>query len=696
MVYKAERELGGRKLVIESGQVAKQADGAVTVRYGDTVVLATVVISEEPDYERGFLPLFVEYREKAYAAGKIPGGFFKREGRPREKETLSARLVDRPLRPLFPPDYPYEIQIVVTVLSSDQENDADILGMIGGSAAVTLSGLPFHGPVGAVRVGRIGGEYCLNPTFSQLESSELDLVVAGTKDDIIMVEGSAREVSEKVLLGGMDFAREALGQIIEMQSELAQQCAQPQREFTPSPVDKDLLEAVEELAAERVSQANIIPRKLERGEALNKIIKDTVEKLADRFPEEERVIAALIAEIEKRDLRRRLLKEGLRIDGRGPDDLRPISCEVGVLPRTHGSALFTRGETQSLVVTTLGTKMDEQKIDDLEGESWKSYMLHYNFPPFCVGEVKPIRGPGRREIGHGALAERAIQPVIPSDEAFPYTIRIVSDILESNGSSSMATVCGGSLSLMDAGVPIKTAVSGVAMGLIKEGEDWVVLTDILGAEDHCGDMDFKVAGTKEGITGFQMDVKIEGVSSQILWKALEKSRQARLKILEIMDQTISRPRPQLSVYAPRITSFRVPQEKIGEIIGPGGKMIRKIIEESQAKIDIEDDGTITIAATDEASGKRAKELIDLIIEEPEVGRSYQGTVKRVVDFGAFVEILPQQEGLLHISEIDHKRIGRVEDVLKVGDKVLVKVTGIDAQGKIRLSRKALLPREKRR
>ncbi len=696
MVYRVERELGGRKLIIESGQVAKQANGAVTVKYGDTVILATVVASQEPDYERGFLPLFVEYREKAYAAGKIPGGFFKREGRPREKETLSARLIDRPLRPLFPLDFPYEIQVVVTVLSADQENDADTLGMIGGSAAVTLSGIPFHGPVGAVRVGRIGGEFCLNPTFSQLESSQLDLVVAGTKSDIIMVEGSAREVSEKDLLDGMNFSRKAIGQIIEMQSELAHQCGQPQREFSPPHVDKDLLVAVEELAAEKLSQANIVPEKLERRKILNQIIKDTVERLAERFPEKERLITSVISDLEKRDMRRRIVGERLRIDGRGPDDLRSISCEVGILPRTHGSALFTRGETQSLVVTTLGSKMDEQKIDDLEGESWKSYMLHYNFPPFSVGEVKPIRGPGRREIGHGALAERSIQPVIPTDEGFPYTIRIVSDILESNGSSSMATVCGGSLSLMDAGVPIKAGVCGVAMGLVKEGEDWVVLTDILGTEDHLGDMDFKVAGTREGITGFQMDLKIEGVDSSILWEALEKSKLARLKILDIMSQTISRPRSQLSSYAPRITSFKVPQEKIGEIIGPGGKMIRKIIEETRAKIDIEDDGTVTIAATDQASGQKAKELIDLIIQEPEIGRSYEGTVKRVVDFGAFVEILPRQEGLLHISEIDHKRIGRVEDVLKVGDKVMVKVTGIDPQGKIRLSRKALLPREKRR
>jgi len=696
MVYRVERELGGRRLIIESGQVAKQANGAVTVKYGDTVILATVVASQEPNYERGFLPLFVEYREKAYAAGKIPGGFFKREGRPREKETLSARLIDRPLRPLFPPDFPYEIQVVITVLSADQENDADTLGMIGGSAAVTLSGIPFHGPVGTVRVGRIGGEFCLNPTFSQLESSQLDLVVAGTKGDIIMVEGSAREVSEKDLFDGMYFSREAIGQIIEMQSELAHQCGQPQREFSPPQVDKDLFVAVEELAAKKLSQANIIPGKLERGEVLNRIIKDTVERLAERFPEKERLITSVISDLEKRDMRRRIMGERLRIDGRGPDDLRPISCEVGILPRTHGSALFTRGETQSLVVTTLGSKMDEQKIDDLEGESWKSYMLHYNFPPFSVGEVKPIRGPGRREIGHGALAERSIQPLIPTDEGFPYTIRIVSDILESNGSSSMATVCGGSLSLMDAGVPIRTGVSGVAMGLVKEGKDWVILTDILGAEDHLGDMDFKVAGTREGITGFQMDLKMEGVDSSILWEALEKSESARLKILDIMNQTISRPRSQLSSYAPRITSFKVPQEKIGAIIGPGGKMIRKIIEETQAKIDIEDDGTVTIAAADQASGQKAKELIDLIIQEPEVGRSYQGTVKRVVDFGAFVEILPQQEGLLHISEIDHKRIGRVEDVLKVGDKVMVKVTGIDPQGKIRLSRKALLPREKGR
>jgi polyribonucleotide nucleotidyltransferase len=691
MTYTVKTEIGGKDLIIETGKVAKQAGGAVTVQYGETVILATVVISDEPR-DQDWFPLFVEYREKAYAAGKIPGGFFKREGRPMEKEVLSARLVDRPIRPLFPEGFMNEVQVIISVLSADQENDADVLGMIGASAALSLSGAPFKGPVAAVRMGKLGDDIVVNPTFSQLEDSDLDLVIAGTGENIVMFEGKAKEVPEEVVLQALSAAKPVLGQIIDLQNELTSQCGKPKQPFEPVPPDEQLVSAVQELVADRMGEINTTADKEERRRLLIELTEQTIEALLERFLEKEAEIKAAIGELEKADLRRRIVTEGRRVDGRRLDEIRPISCQVSVLPRTHGSALFTRGQTQSLAVTTLGTKMDEQKIDALEGESWKSYMLHYNFPPFSVGEVRPIRGPGRREIGHGALAERAIATVIPTDESFPYTIRIVSDILESNGSSSMATVCAGSLSLMDAGVPVKSGVAGVAIGLVQEGNEAAVLTDILGLEDHLGDMDMKVTGTRTGITAVQMDLKISGIGEGILAEALERARVGRLSILDAMDETISEPRKELSPYAPRIISLKIDPEKIGAVIGPGGKVIRKITEETGAQIDIDDDGTITIASTDPEGGPRAAEIIKELTADVEEGQIYTGKVVKITDFGAFVEILPGRDGLLHISQLDHHRVEKVQDVLKVGDEVRVKVLEVDDGGKIRLSRKALLAR----
>jgi polyribonucleotide nucleotidyltransferase len=692
MTYTMKTEIGGRDLVIETGKVAKQAGGAVTVQYGETVILATVVVSDEPR-DQDWFPLFVEYREKAYAAGKIPGGFFKREGRPMEKEVLSARLVDRPIRPLFPEGYRNEVQVVISVLSTDQENDADVLGMIGASAALSISDAPFDGPIAAVRVGRMGDEIVINPTFSQLEDSDLDLVVAGTGESIVMFEGRAKEVPEEIILKALSKAKPALKQLIEVQNELVSQCGKPKRTFQPAAADQGLEDAVREQVGDRMSQINTTEAKEDRKKLLIELREEVIEKLSERFPEQEAAIKAVIEEIEKTDMRRRIITDGKRVDGRRLDEIRPLSCQVSVLPRTHGSALFTRGQTQSLAVTTLGTKMDEQKIDALQGESWKSYMLHYNFPPFSVGEVRPIRGPGRREIGHGALAERAIQTVIPTDESFPYTIRIVSDILESNGSSSMATVCAGSLSLMDAGVPVKSGVAGVAIGLIQENDQAALLTDILGIEDHLGDMDMKVTGTRQGITAVQMDLKISGIGEDVLTQALERARTARSAILDVMEQTIPEPRKELSPYAPRIISLKIDPEKIGAVIGPGGKIIRKITEETGAQIDIDDDGTVTIASTDPEGGPRAAEIIKELTAEVEEGAIYTGKVVKITDFGAFVEILPGRDGLLHISQLEHHRVDKVQDVVKVGDEVKVKVLEVDSDsGKIRLSRKALLER----
>jgi polyribonucleotide nucleotidyltransferase len=685
-----ELDLDGRKLTIQIGRVARQADGAALVRLADTMILATAVGTEEAVEGQDFFPLTVDYREKAYAAGRIPGGFFKREGRPTEREILSARLIDRSLRPLFPEGYFNEVQVMAMVLSSDQENDADILGILGSSVALGISEIPFYEPIAAVRIGRIDGNFVVNPTFSQLEESDINLVVSGTEENIVMVEGGCQEISEDDLVSALDYGQRWIKKLVQLQKEIIQEFGKEKPKVEPVPVDLVLLEEVSKLALDRIKQANRIVDKTERQKVLDKMQESVMQELAEKFPENETKIASILIDLEQKDIRQMILNEGFRIDGRKANEIRPITCEVGLLPRAHGSALFTRGQTQALAVTTLGSKMDEQKIEDLEGESTKSYMLHYNFPPFSVGEVRPVRGPGRREIGHGALAERAIQPVIPKEEVFPYTVRIVSDILESNGSSSMATVCGGTLSLMDAGVPIKAPVAGIAMGLVKEENRAVILTDILGAEDHYGDMDFKVTGTKKGITAFQMDIKIGGLNLAIMQEALNQAREARTYILDIMEKTIAQPRPELSVYAPRIITFKVKQDKIGEIIGPGGKMIRSIIEQTGAEINIEDDGSVFISSKDSKAGELAQELIMKLTEEPEVGKCYLGKVRRVTAFGAFVEILPGQDGLVHISELDFKRVNRVEDVLNVGDEVTVKIIGIDNEGKIKLSRKACL------
>ena len=690
-MVRREWQVDGRTVFFETGRMANQADGAVLVGDEGTVVLVTAVASKGEETDKDFFPLYVEYREKFYAAGKIPGGFFKREGRPGEKETLGARLIDRPIRPLFPEGFRYEIQVVCNVLSSDQQHQSDILGITGASLALALSDIPFEKIISGVRVGMKDGKFILNPTFSEVEEGELDLVVAGSDDAIIMVEGGAREVPESVLMEALEFAHEKIKKFNELQREFLAQCPRKEkRQFTPPERNPELeMKLREEFTAEMDSRSRV-QGKLARARAISDLVDLAIEKYSEEYPDSEKQIKEIMHDIEREVVRKMIIEEKVRCDGRRYDELRDITCEVGVLPRTHGSALFTRGETQSLVVTTLGTAQDEQRIDDLEGESWKNYMLHYNFPPFSVGEVGAFRGPGRREIGHGALAERAIKPVIPSDEEFPYTIRVVSDILESNGSSSMATVCGGSLALMDAGVPISKAVAGVAMGLVKEGDSIAILTDILGLEDHLGDMDFKVTGTRDGITAFQMDVKIPGITRDIMEKALEQAKEARLKILDLMDKTISQPRCHISPFAPKIVQLRIPVDKIREVIGPGGKMIRHIQDETGAKVEIDDDGTIQIAAVDQAAGDRALEMIQQITAEPEVGKIYRGVVKAIVPFGAFVQILPGRDGLLHISEIDNKRINKVEDVLKIGQEIDVKVIGIDNEGKIRLSRKALL------
>ncbi len=683
-------ELGGRTYSIQVGKVAKQASGATWIQYGETVVLTAAVASKDP-IAKDFFPLSVEYREKTYAAGRIPGGFFKREGRPTEKEILSSRLIDRPLRPLFPDGYRNEIQIMSTVLSSDQSNDSDIIGVTGASAALMISDIPFPEPVSAVRVGVADGKMILNPTFQELEESQLDLVVAATDSSVVMVEAGAREVPEAKIVEALEFAHQAIRQLNKLQHDLKARVGKTKRTFPLPARDEPLIQAVVAAYADRLKAANRIQEKQARQEALDKVALEAIARFEETHPGSAQTVKQAIAELEEKDVRHMIVSEKRRPDGRGFDDVRAVTCEVGVLPRTHGSSLFTRGQTQALVVTTLGTKVDEQRVEELEGQSWKSYMLHYNFPPYSVGEVRPFRGPGRREIGHGALAERSIQSMIPTDVDFPYTIRIVSDILESNGSSSMATVCGGSLSLMDAGVPIKAHVAGVAMGLVKEGEKFSILTDIQGVEDHLGDMDFKVAGTRQGVTALQMDIKIAGVSYALMAEALEKARQARMRLLDAMEATISTPRAELSPYAPRIYIMMIDPDKIREVIGPGGKMIKKISAETGTQIDIEDSGEVRIAAFSGADGDRAREIIRSITEDPEIGRIYQGIVRRVVPFGAFVEISPGKDGLVHISELEQRRVERVEDVINEGDTVLVKVIGIDREGKIKLSRKQALP-----
>jgi polyribonucleotide nucleotidyltransferase len=693
MVQHVERLFAGRQMRLETGRLAKQAAGSALIQFGETLVLAAVTVSDT-ESALPFFPLLVEYREKSYAAGKIPGGFFKREGRPTEEEILAGRLIDRSIRPLFPDGFKNEVQVYVYVLSADQENDADVLGLTAASLALSISRVPWNGPVAGVRVGRVDGAFALNPTFAQLETSDLDLVVSGKRDSIVMVEGGCLELTEADVAEALAAAQSGILELILMQEEIVRKVGMPKMTWTKTEPAEALTARVRSTAGARVREALNLPEKAERIQALAAVRADVLEALKDEFPDALGDVKRTLGDVESDTMRRQVLDDGERIDGRGLTTVRPITCEVGVLPRAHGSALFTRGQTQALVSTTLGTVSDEQRIDniDVPRETTKSFMLHYNFPPFSVGEVRPVRGVSRREIGHGSLAERALQAVLPPYDEFPYTIRVVSDILESNGSSSMATVCGGSLALMDAGVPMKAACAGVAMGLIKEGDRVAVLTDILGAEDHLGDMDFKVAGTREGVTAIQMDIKIDGLDLAIIRDALAQAREARLHILDVMDKTLATPRTSLSKYAPRIITIQINPERIGDVIGPKGKIIRGIQEETGAEINIDDTGQITIAAVDGRAGERAREMIEAIVAEPEVGAIYEGVVKSTTAFGAFVEIMPGREGLLHISELQHERTKRTEDVVKKGDRVRVKLLEVDERGKMRLSRKALLER----
>ncbi len=690
MVKKIEFDYYGRPLSIEVGKLAKQADGSALVRYGETVVLVTAVAAKELRADTDFFPLTVDYQEKTFAAGKIPGGFFKREGRPSEKEILTCRLIDRSIRPLFSEGLRCETQVIATVLSADKENDPDMVAMLGASLALEVSDIPFQGPLAGARVGRVEGQWVINPTQSQLQDSDVDIFLSGSRDAIVMVEGGARMVPEDAILEALFLGHEALRPLLDLQEEVKREIGKKKRHVPIFEPDQGLVQRVDELAREKIHQAIAIPEKQERYRRLDEVKREVLSQALLEYPEKGKEIKAASEEIRRNYFRQLIIKEQRRIDGRGLRTVRPISCEVEVLPRTHGSALFTRGETQALVVTTLGTTSDEQKIDALIGEHYKKFMLHYNFPPFSVGEVKFLRGPSRRDIGHGALAERALLPVLPKEEEFPYTIRIVSEVLESNGSTSMATVCGGSLSLMDAGVPIAAPVAGIAMGLIKEGEAVRILSDILGDEDHLGDMDFKVAGTRDGINALQMDIKIAGVTREIMREALYQAREGRIGILEVMDKTISEPRREISGHAPRIITLKVKPEKIREIIGPGGKVIRGIVEETGVKMDVEDDGTVTIASVDEAASRRAVEMVQRITAEAEIGKIYKGTVRKIMDFGAFVEIFPGTDGLVHISQLAPERVRRVTDILKEGDEVLVKVLEIDKQGKIKLSRKDAL------
>lgn len=691
MTKKIEVEYYGRPLSIEVGRMAKQADGAALVRYGETVVLATAVAAKEFRSDTDFFPLTVDYQEKTFAAGKIPGGFFKREGRPSEKEILTCRLIDRSIRPLFSDGLRCETQVIATVLSADRENDPDVVAMLATSVALEVSDIPFKGPLAGVRIGRVQGEWVVNPTQSQLPESDIDIFLSGSRDAIVMVEGGARMVPEDTILEALFLGHEAIQPLLDYQEEIKRALGKSKRPVPIVQRDRALIQRVDELARGKILAAIAVPEKQERYKRLDEAKGEVVAQVLVEHPEKERDIKTCFEELKKDCFRQLIVKERRRIDGRGLKDVRPITCEVEILPRTHGSALFTRGETQALVVTTLGTTSDEQKIDALIGEHYKKFMLHYNFPPFSVGEVKFLRGPSRRDIGHGALAERALLPVIPKEEeGFPYTLRIVSEVLESNGSTSMATVCGGSLSLMDAGVPITAPVAGIAMGMIKEADEVRVLSDILGDEDHLGDMDFKVAGTRDGVTALQMDIKISGVSREIMREALYQAREGRVGILKVMDATISEARREISGHAPRIITLKVRPEKIREIIGPGGKVIRGIVDETGVKMDVEDDGTVTIASSDEAATRRAVEMVQRITAEAEIGKIYKGTVRKIMDFGAFVEILPGTDGLVHISQLAPERVRRVTDVLKEGDEVMVKVLEIDKQGKIRLSRKEAL------
>ncbi|PWB44266.1 MAG: polyribonucleotide nucleotidyltransferase [Candidatus Methylomirabilota bacterium] len=693
MSCRVERIIEGKPLRIETGRVARQADGAVLVQYGDTVVLVTVVASKQARQGIDFFPLTVDYQERAYAAGKIPGGFFKREGKPHDKETLTSRLIDRPLRPLFPDGYRQDVQIIATVLSADQQNDPDVLAVLGASAALSIAPIPFLGPIGAVRVGRVGGRLLLNPTYGQMQESDIDMVVAGTRNAVVMLEAGANEVPEDAMVEAIEFGHKGMQPLIDMVLELAHALRIEKAPFQVAPPDPDLRDRVSAMVRQGLRALAGVAEKEEHRSRRQQLFDEVMAAFADEPDNRKSTVGGLFEAIEHEELRRMILEEGRRADGRSLEQVRPITAEVGVLPRTHGSALFTRGQTQALVTTTLGTSEDEQRLDDLEGEATKRFMLHYNFPPFSVGEVRFMRGPGRREIGHGALAERALLAALPPKEEFSYTLRIVSDILESNGSSSMATVCGASLSLMDAGVPIRSAVAGVAMGLVVEGEQTAILTDIIGLEDHLGDMDFKVAGTRKGITALQLDIKTQGIAPSLMPKAMGQARRARLHILDQMDQAIATPRSTISAYAPRIITLMIPVDKIRDVIGPGGKVIRGIVADSGAKIDVSDDGRVEIASVDGEAAQKALSIISKIVEVPEVGKVYQGKVVKIMDFGAFVQILPGTDGLLHISQIAEHRVKRVEDVLAEGDEVAVKVIDVDKNGKIRLSRKEVLQAE---
>ncbi len=691
MYKKVEAEIGGRTLTIESGKMARQANGSVLVTYDETVVLVTATAAKEQKPDMGFLPLTIEYQERFYSVGRIPGSFFRREiGRPTEKETLTCRIIDRPLRPLFEDGWMTETQVIATVLSADQRNDPDILAMIGASAALTVSDIPFLGPIAGVRVGYVDDQYVVNPTKDQLEVSTMEIVVAGTRDAVVMVEGGADSLSEEVIMEGIFYGHQQLQILLDMQEELRSALGKTKRQVEKPQTDENLAGKVKEVAAAGMLEVITTVDKMERGRVYDELKARIVAELENEKEGCADEVKDLLSDLKKKMMRDKIIVEKSRIDGRAFNEVRPISCEVGCLPRTHGSALFTRGETQAIVTATLGSEGDEQRVETLEGMTFKQFMLHYNFPPFCVGEVRFMRGPSRRDIGHGALAERGISAVLPSAEKFPYTMRVVSDVLESNGSSSMATVCGASLALMDGGVPVKNPVSGIAMGLIQEGDTTVILSDILGDEDHLGDMDFKVVGTSEGITSLQMDIKISGVTREIMSKALEQAKEGRLHILGRMQEAIAQPRAEIAPHAPKFFMVKINPDKIRDIIGPGGKIIKGLSTEFDAKIEVDDDGNVKVFTPSGETAAKLLARIEDITEEAKVGKIYTGTVKTIKDFGAFVEILPGTDGLVHISELDDKRVSKVTDILKEGDQVTVKVLEIDSRGKIRLSRKAAL------
>jgi polyribonucleotide nucleotidyltransferase len=694
-LQKREIPIGSRRISIETGKLAKQADGSVLVRSGDTVVLVTACHAASAREGIDFLPLTVDYREYTYASGRIPGGFFKREGKPSEKEVLTSRLIDRPIRPLFSSGWRYETQIIALLLSADTENDADVLAITGASAALSLSEIPFEKTIAGVRVGMIDGNYIINPTFEERKQSVLDLVVAGSKDGIVMVEAGAKEVTEAQAVGALEAAHAAIKQIVSTIDDLKSAAGKKKLTVDAKPIDHAFYREVEEKAYLPLAEAMRIRDKLDNYTSVDAVFDELVATIPEEETERRSTAKSIFHELKEKVLRDEVLQRSVRLDGRKFDEIRPIWSEAGVLPRTHGSVVFTRGETQALVTCTLGTADDEQKVEHVGGEFYKRFMLHYNFPPFSVGEVQFLRGPGRREVGHGALAERALGSVVPGEDKFAYTVRLVSDILESNGSSSMASVCGGSMAMMDAGVPIKAPVAGIAMGLIMDEKSgkWAVLSDIAGAEDHYGDMDFKVAGTAQGITALQMDIKVTGITSEIMAKALEQARAGRMHILAEMAKTISETRKTMSMFAPRIVTIKIPVDKIRDVIGPGGKMIRSIIERTGVKIDVEDDGRVNVASADGESAQKAIGIIQELTATPELNKTYMGKVQRITDFGAFVEIMPGTDGLLHVSEIANHRVKDVRDELKEGQQILVKVINIDPTGKIRLSRKALLQEE---